>query len=93
MKGRVLWPKKFQEKEVFPLTRNVINSRINIEHERVLYAEENSLRSLCRRSGVFYLLIGDGLFSNIDYEIDDHIADYNGDLISLEEVERRDAAD
>jgi len=82
MKGRVLWPKRFLEKEAFPLTRNAINSRINFEHERVLYAEASSLRARCRRSGVFYLLIGDGLFSNIDYEIDDHIADYNGELIN-----------
>ena len=44
---------------------------------------------VCRRSGVFFLLIGDGLFSNINYEVGDHIADYNGEVISHEEAERR----
>jgi len=35
-------------------------------------------------------LIGEGLFSRIVFHRGDHIADYNGELISLEEADLRD---
>ena len=93
-KGLVQWPKKFKDiqKETFPLTRAAIINRVNIEYERVLYIQSSTLRSQDRRSGLFYLLIGDGLFSNIDYNAGDHIADYVGELISAVEALRREEA-
>lgn len=92
--GKVWWPKKFHDiqKETFPLTRAAIVARANLEYERVLYVQSSTLRGQCRRSGLYMLLIGDGLFSNRDFNIGDHIADYNGEIITDEERNRRDAA-
>jgi len=50
------------------------------------------LRGKDRSTGLYYLLLGDGLFSNIDYKVGDHIADYHGELIFEAEAERRTAA-
>jgi hypothetical protein len=42
-----------------------------------------------RASGSYYVLIGEGLFSNSDYKVGDHIADYKGELIFNLEADRR----
>lgn len=64
--------------------------RLNEEHERVLYIQASSLRALDPTTNLFTLLIGEGLFSNINFNVGDHIADYNGEIISAEEGELRD---
>jgi len=63
-KGDVMWPKKFtvKEKTTFPLTRDAITNRVNIEYERILYVQASTLRGLDRSSGLYYVLLGDGLF-------------------------------
>ncbi len=68
-RGEVLWPKKFtaKEKDTFSLTRAAIMERVNMEYERVLYSQASTLRGKDRSTGLYYLLLGDGLFSNIDY--------------------------
>lgn len=93
-RGEVLWPKKFtaKEKDTFSLTRAAIMERVNMEYERVLYSQASTLRGKDRSTGLYYLLLGDGLFSNIDYKVGDHIADYHGELIFEAEAERRTAA-
>ena len=91
LRGEVEWPKKFLEsqKDTFPLTRIAIYNRINMEHERALYIQASSLRGKDRASGSYYVLIGEGLFSNSDYKVGDHIADYKGELIFNLEADRR----
>ena len=65
-----------KEKDTFSLTRAAIMERVNMEYERVLYSQASTLRGKDRSTGLYYLLLGDGLFSNIDYKVGDHIADY-----------------
>jgi len=55
----------------------------------VLYVQALTLRGMDPRTNSFTILIGDGLFSRIAFHKGDHIADYNGDLISLEEADIR----
>lgn len=90
--GLVQWPKRFKESQrnIFPTNRPAIVRRLNEEHERVLYIQASSLRALDPTTNLFTMLIGEGLFSNIDYNVGDHIADYNGEIISAEEGEDRD---
>lgn len=44
-----------------------------MEYERSLYVQASTLRGRDRTSNAFYLLIGDGLFSNMDYKVGDLI--------------------
>lgn len=92
MIGHVRWPERFKEtqKSTFPTNRPAIVRRLNEEHERVLYIQASSLRALDTITNLFTMLIGEGLYSNINYNIGDHIADFNGVLISAEEGELRD---
>ena len=88
----MVWPRRFQDlqKELFPTQRSAIVARLNEEHERVLYVQASTLRGLSSTTNQYTILIGDGLFSRIVYNKDDHIADYNGEIISVEEADIRD---
>lgn len=90
--GRAKWPQRFNDnlKNLFPTQRNLIVSRLNEEYERVLYVQASTLRALDTTTNIYSLMIGDGLFSRRSYDVGDHIADYNGELINAEERELRD---
>ena len=91
--GNVKWPNRFKEnlKKAFPTQRNDIVIRLNEEYERVLYVQASTLRALDPTTNIYTIMIGDGLFSRRAYDIGDHIADYNGELISVVEGDQRDA--
>jgi len=63
---------------------------LNEEHERVLYVQASTLRGIDPRTNCPSVLIGDGLFSRIAFHRGEHIADYNGELITVEEADLRD---
>ena len=90
--GKVKWPNRFSDnlKMTFPTQRNAIVIRSNEEYERVLYVQASNLRALDSTTNLYTIMIGDGLFSRRAYDVGDHIADYNGDLISVVEGNRRD---
>lgn len=69
----------------FPTHSSAIVARLNEEHERVLYVQASTLRAIYRITKLPSILIGDGLFSRIAFHNGEHIADYNGELISVEE--------
>ena len=75
---------------MFPTHLSEIVARLNEEHERVLYVQASILRAGNPNTNQYTLMIGDGLFSRIAYHRGDHIADYNGEFISIEEAEARD---
>lgn len=89
--GLVSWPTRFEEKlkNRFPNQRSAIVARLNEEHERVLYVQASTLRGIHPLSNLPSILIGDGLFARIAFHTNDHIADYNGELITSEEAEIR----
>jgi hypothetical protein len=63
--------------------------RVNMEYKRSLYVQASTLRGRGRTSDVFYVLIGDELFSIMDNKVGDHITDYHSELIIQEEALRR----
>ena len=85
------WPHYANDnlKTKFPTQRYAIVARLNEEHERVLYVQASSLRAIHPISKLPTVLIGEGLFARIVIEKGAHIADYNGDLISVEEAQLR----
>lgn len=89
--GLVGWPSRFEEKlkSRFPNQRSEIVARLNEEHERVLYVQASTLRGIHPFTNIPSVLIGDGLFARIAFHTNDHIADYNGELITSEEAEIR----
>ena len=54
-----------------------------------MYIQASTLRGKDRASGSYYVFIGEGLFSNSDYKVEDHIVDYKGELIFNLEADRR----
>ena len=90
--GKVKWPNRFNDnlKMTFPTQRNAIVIRLNEEYERVLHVQASNLRALDSTTNLYTIMIDDGLFSRRAYDVGDHIADYNGDLISVVEGNRRD---
>jgi len=89
--GLCRWPNRANDhlKSKFPNQRDAIVARLNEEHERVLYVQESTLRAFHPLSKLPTVLIGEGLFARIVIQNGAHIADYNGDLISVDEAELR----
>jgi len=85
------WPNRANEhlKSKFPNQRSAIVARLNEEYERVLYVQASTLRAFHPVSKLPTVLIGEGLFARIVIQNNAHIADYKGELISVEEAELR----
>jgi hypothetical protein len=85
---KIRWPKSFtnQQKEIYGPPTVIQRSQHDLSN--VLYGKPSDFRRKSRSSDYIYK-IGLGLFSTISYDIDDQIADFDGEVIDYAEYQRR----
>lgn len=87
--GDLWWPKALVAKKNNFLGFSTIENRVNSEYQKYLYHRESNLRRLDSNGLTFTSKIGDGLFSAMDIKADTIIGYYCGEIINVQEREKR----
>jgi hypothetical protein len=92
--GQVYWPKAFsnRQRSIMPISVPSVVARISSDLHNVLYRQPSLLRAHDLVSGSYCKTVGEGLFSSIGYKKGDIIVRFIGELVSVYEMQLRDAS-